>query len=946
MLLVAVGTQAQELSSVSISTVERSKQYVRQHDSLIFISIDGAIPPVIRFNGTLSNDETYYVTPALSAAATPTVVKSKTAKVGGDSVVNTFYKYQVAKTSNNKIVKTYKIFIDQKLSLSDPARGSSASFTVKALPHDFEVRLLEAESPTCIMGNDRSMLTGVINYMDADNISLRISGPRRACGGAVNTYKIDGIPTGYSDYEVEWMLVNKDSANYDISKFVRNMTEGMDYTQLNLDEYTFTGNTLDLNLFKVEDVNWMAKLKARVTFNVGGTECFHKDLDYITIEARQGAPADVTNIHAGCVTQDGLLKMVADYVPTNVQTDPTRFNWVFSEPGMEARILQMNDDNLTLDVGENFSLPLHATIYVENNCGAGDNPQNLQVHYTARFTQWTGAKSSAWEDDDNWTNGVPGSCSDAIITTAGNYPVISSDTYVNLLTFEPRAGVKGLEHLAYDSAVVDMKLDRDRWYSICAPLKDMYSGDYYFNGYPLTYMKKFNSHITSVTGKSILYEGTWSASFGALDEPMDLGTGVLFMISENNANWSVEHDSVFMSFPNMSGEKLVQEVYSYHALTGNLVTSLSFSMPKDNQKAFRFIVEDDNDDFPDYYTVHITNTKKGNKALVPNHILCHLKPEKFISRNSAKLKSYIYLWDGSSKTFYSYSTTSHTGTKSGMTNMLIAPMQSFLVELQDGVDDAGTGSNPIYFYNADYEKDTERAFKMRSASEPAMASLHLTYESQEEQSYASLTTGVSEQSAELDGIDKMFNTVRKSSELYLDCSGQRSLEMALSKGVTGVFPIGFRDKNGNEKTKEDGVLKFEGADNFDHNLEVMLIDKEADVEINLRDTQEYPVAKNTKTGDLYIEIRQKENVNTGVEEQATVNGGKGYVTVKNVGNMIEVNSNEQIDDVTVFNSAGKTLYKGKPMSSYATIVLNEGIGAVTVRAVTNTQVTTEKILLK
>jgi hypothetical protein len=61
------------------------------------------------------------------------------------------------------------------------------------------------------------------------------------------------------------------------------------------------------------------------------------------------------------------------------------------------------------------------------------------------------------------------------------------------IVFEPGGAVLGLQYLSYEKAFVKTSLGRNIWYTLTAPLKEMYSGDYYFNGAPETFMQLFNA---------------------------------------------------------------------------------------------------------------------------------------------------------------------------------------------------------------------------------------------------------------------------------------------------------------------------------------------------------------------------------------------------------------------------------------------------------------------
>lgn len=119
--------------------------------------------------------------------------------------------------------------------------------------------------------------------------------------------------------------------------------------------------------------------------------------------------------------------------------------------------------------------------------------------YTVHPTQTTWKKqpvSTDWNEWNNWTDGSPYLCTDVIIPSdAAAYPVLvpptATDGEGTLLPqeadlygcrdihFEPRAAVDAPQRLNYRRAWVEAELLPNRYYWLAAPLKHMYTGDFF-----------------------------------------------------------------------------------------------------------------------------------------------------------------------------------------------------------------------------------------------------------------------------------------------------------------------------------------------------------------------------------------------------------------------------------------------------------------------------------
>ncbi|MDL2262866.1 hypothetical protein LJC11_05135, partial [Bacteroidales bacterium OttesenSCG-928-I21] len=254
---------------------------------------------------------------------------------------------------------------------------------------------------------------------------------------------------------------------------------------------------------------------------------------------------------------------------------------------------------------------------------------------------------SRWNDRYNWDNGIPGKCTDVIIandtiTIGGtvllsHYPVLEDadietlnsgkDNYdkdqANLIslrkgeselraacdtiTFKMGASVARTDYLNYNFAKVDLDVLPNRWYTLSAPLRDMYSGDYfeeksYKRQDPITFMRKFNAANPETKEKARV---GWSKSFNTLTVNLHTGSGfTIWAADDNEPGQNAEIQSY--RFPRDSTEYAMYD-YNYNKVdtvkipgrehrgrfTYESRIDMSGNLPNTNTKDFTTIVKED-----------------------------------------------------------------------------------------------------------------------------------------------------------------------------------------------------------------------------------------------------------------------------------------------------------------------------------------------------------------
>lgn len=191
-------------------------------------------------------------------------------------------------------------------------------------------------------------------------------------------------------------------------------------------------------------------------------------------------------------------------------------------------------------------------------------------------TRWLpSASTNEWNKWDNWSDGSPYCCTNAIISSdADNFPVLGTavkpaDYCCKDIFFEPRSAVDNVPSLNYRKAWVELEQKPNHYYLLSAPLKQMYTGDMfmpadttkanYFEDlneenwkeqrftpsiYQRLWAAAYPGKIYSLDSKGdpvltddkplAVKEGTWSHNFNAVAKPYGMGEGFSMWIDNGN----------------------------------------------------------------------------------------------------------------------------------------------------------------------------------------------------------------------------------------------------------------------------------------------------------------------------------------------------------------------------------------------------------------------------
>lgn len=806
-----------------------------------------------------------------------------------------------------------------------------------------------------------------IHYLSKEDKPLegyKIEGPSQVCVGSVSTYRLSNAPES-NDPVYKWSIEHNSASGFAmVGNFAIETKGGKEYE-------VFTGPELKLKAPNV--LGGSGSVDVTITIDLDFTDAKCEQLKgeaSTTIKATDKAPNPVAWIENGCATQNGRLELVAHQIPASGDipadfVDATKFEWSFetTPSGQKVTPVLSHDSTYVLSMGTNAP-GIRATVIASNGCGAAD-PYVADLTYSAANTTWTGAESSDWNDARNWTKQVPSECTDVTIPmvkttvdlpaggtqTVNYYPVISTEGICDEITFLTGAGVKGLEHLSYRRAYVKATYQRDKWYTLTNPLKEMVSGDYYYSGVPLTYMRKFDV-LHSENGHR--YTQEWTKEYTGLNVPLAAGEGFAYQVSNKSRTMSVSENPApagdqVVTFPRMTSDSsLVTELHKFNPLNGKLLTKATMLTKTENSYRFAYdgasvtdgVKTPTHASYPENIQMTLTGAA-GDLTLIGNPMMCHLNLEKFLKTNSSVIMGEVVFWNGSSNTSVAINAEGEVSTAAQASETKLPPMQGFFVK------NAGNGGTLNFNVESHFVVD-DGTYKLRSADASSDGTLYVTGNDGKTTSYLSVRKmeGASNGYAEGEDAEKIFNAYAES-EIYT-LAGGVSTDINHFSALPYETPLAV-----NTTADKDTVdLTFKGAESFE-NVNVTLVNKKTGEEINLKDENKYKFifTKDEAETTLVLRFTSDEEITTDAEQaEADASGCDVQIFTKG-NNTVRVmsSSSNQIREVSIFDASGKLVAKEVATGNGVTVmdkVLNAGARNVVVTAVTDNCVKTEILQLK
>lgn len=266
------------------------------------------------------------------------------------------------------------------------------------------------------------------------------------------------------------------------------------------------------------------------------------------------------------------------------------------------------------NAGDNGIVSLHST---------SDNKNNIKYTYTTKEpgeyqltffdgswtplssvvyqvhplqTRWLpSASTNEWNKWDNWSDGSPYCCTNAIISSdADNFPMLGTpvkpaDYCCKDIFFEPRSAVDNVPSLNYRKAWVELEQKPNHYYLLSAPLKQMYTGDMFMPAD--TTKAKYFEDLNEENWKEqrfnpSIYQRLWAAAHPGKIYSLDSGNPVLQdeKLDVNEATWSHNFNAVAKPYG-------MGEGFSMWIDNGNLPATNKFSirLPKAHKEYSYFV---------------------------------------------------------------------------------------------------------------------------------------------------------------------------------------------------------------------------------------------------------------------------------------------------------------------------------------------------------------------
>lgn len=605
----------------------------------------------------------------------------------------------------------------------------------------------------------------------------------------------------------------------------------------------------------------------------------------------------------------------------------TTYNWYTDASGGSSIWASANYTTPTLSTTTNYYI---AGTY--NGC-TNASRTTATAYVTPSNTSWTGGTSTDWNNATNWSNGIPGACSVVDIKQGSYYPNISafaSNVVCRKIIFEPGTSIYGLDKLTYDSAVVNIDLKRDKWYMLTAPLKEMYSGDYYFEGAPVTQMKLFGANYSASAGTNIqTITGNWTNSFASLTEKLNPGEGFAYKMEQTEWHYPTGYSALTtdktVTFPRTNTDgSLKKTAIPYNGITGKPYPSLAQSMTKDDTKAYRFAMENTSNTL-----TSISIPVKAGLNLIGNPLMSHLDFTSLYNDNSSLISNYVQFWNGSS--FGSITT---SGVISGSTveglGLKIPPMKSFVI---NALHDGNLVINLTNF-------TPNGTVSLKSASTPENT-MYIESDNGLARSSSSIVMNPNAtNSNDKSDVSKLCSQITTVPEVYT-ISGKNALDINQFNSYPYIVPVGVK-AGGADSVK----LNFKGVESFE-GVEVRLINTATNEAQDLKENCKYcfKADDSNAEGTLFLEFRSAST--TTATSLANSNSGIQIFAAKDNNVKVVSTSDNHALEIFVYDPLGKLVNHKSTVSNISeSISINHPGKVFIVKVISEKGVETKKVILE
>ena len=555
-------------------------------------------------------------------------------------------------------------------------------------------------------------------------------------------------------------------------------------------------------------------------------------------------------------------------------------------------------------------------------------PDTAYIYHSADSLVWNNsAGTQDWHDFRNWTNpnpnsvadviaNIPRSCTNVLLPSGINgYPNLNTisggkgTTYTaftnaicNNISFDFGGGLERPDLLQYANAFVKVDFTAHRWYTFAPPLKNFYTGDLYTNtSIPVSdetkrYLKFWGETDPRWGG---YFESAWTSMFPQPDIEFTPGKGMGVWISRND---DTEGVNTF---------KLPKYDSQYHVYYEN-TTTINPHFPAVNlnrSNNHRFIFDGTGANGTNF-NLNVEAKQANSIVLVGNPFMAHLDFDKFYAANAGKIRPLYRVIDRMNNTYLHYV----QGGPSELTKE-IPPMQAFMVEAIVPFNNltvngtmtttkSGTGSTLRSAKNVDSNQAITLPITVSQGEQTARS--YISFSNDFSDSYDQQTDVLTLVSKASDMIDMGVGGIGVYS---INNGTYLSLDTRKAENLTKdqfTIPIGIRTAS-----KQPVRINIGNLSALTPKTKITLVDAKHDKSYDLSSQSMYTFSDiETTAAENYMAnnrfVLKIGNAQTAIKEDQA-DGSEIKMFCKS--NLISINSNKEIMEVSIFNMQGMLVKK-------------------------------------
>jgi hypothetical protein len=813
-------------------------------------------------------------------------------------------------TAQDGQTKNYSVRIEHGINYGGLLYKDSISITLPMDSTNKTIELIEVTNSSCevpISGNGSDYTIFFLDASDKPLEGYKIVGPSKICIGTVAEYKISN--------PVE---TNNPIYNWSIGGTAKDL-------------FTIIGDTIS-DVLRLKAPNEMVEgtIDFSIVVEFDPSQCvFLRGEDDISVGVTDQSPEPITGITSGCA-YNGLLEVTAIG-----STDATSYNWEFNP---FTTVVSQDDNSIVLNVGSDNN-DITAQINTQNGCGITINENEYDIPYAKEWTKWNGSSDNDWDRNSNWSDRVPKACTDVVIPDVGSgvaYPIIGDSGECHYITFEPGGAVLGLHKLEYVRAYIQLETQREKWYTLTAPLKNMYSADYAYQGMPVTKMRLFdNINPDSLSLGGVMNTGTWTRAFSNGEVNLTPGMGFAFYLEPKTYNFpnpiTFEYGNKIHYFPRENTpDNLMILQYNFSTYSGRLLTDYTINLPRDTAIAYRFAMENNNNQLVDK-KVRI----KPGLNLIGNPLMTHLDFNEFYTTNSSKISNKVKFWNGT--TFTTYMSGDDIKSSMDLTYTSIPPMQAFFVE---GLNTLAAFDSISFDLDQHFVADLTT--KLRGASvSPNTLYIETNNGTKKSSTVITMRDNTSNSFGDDDAF-KLFTQYTNVPDVYTTAD-EIPLDINQFSTLPYMVPVGI-----NTTSIGNITFTFTGAESF-NDVEVSLLNTRTGEQQNLKENPIYQLNYDGSNPDGYLFIEFRSATTTTETPNNPIEVCTKCIQVyqkdsKTIGIVSPIT--DKIDNITVWEQSGKMLYNKTHINNTTHDITVAPHQACVVRVATQTSTYVVKLLMK